>query len=314
MLEDRTEKSSGMTAVTAASVKPEVIDHLWTAFGERGMSLVQVTWEQQRLHEYRRWSAVDMIGSIDLRRLSSADRMCIWNAGRAELTTKPGADRLARLADHECRRWTGKNDALAAVLQACGTWSRYWNEEEAFHETSLNQLSLRLGLEPISNETFIDYRKIFPNDDMLRTLVLLAISEITAAVNYGIISKLGAEPGLKALFRQIAADEMQHMNYFVAFAQALVDSGEYHPKDAFAVAHFFLRDGGDLYGSKRHKVETRPTHVNWWDHIESKYGLEVPDAIEKKRLQICASLKRITGISVNSPEEVEEKWMELVGC
>jgi hypothetical protein len=295
-------------------LKPAILEDLWKAFGQDRKSLVQVTWEQQRLHESRRWSAVDMIDSIALSQISEMDMMCIWNAGRAELTTKPGADRLARLADQECRLWIEKNDTVSSVLQACGTWSRYWNEEEAFHETSLNQLSLRLGLERISDATFIEYRKIFPNDDMLRTLVLLTISEITAAVNYGLAAKLAKEPGLKALFRQIAADEMQHMNYFVSFAKALVDSGEYHPKNAFAVAHFFLRDNGDLYGSRREKLEHRNSHVNWWDTLESKYNLDLPDVIEKQRAQICANLARITGIAVNSPAEVEEKWMELVGC
>lgn len=293
--------------------KPVILTGLYRAFAEEGRTLVEVTWEQQRLHESRRWSAVEMVSAIDLERLSEADRVRVWNAGRAELTTKPGADRIARLFDTECRRFQGRNDALAKVMQACGTWSRYWNEEEAYHETSFNRLSTMLGLPTISDETFIEYRKIFPDDDALRTLTLLAVSEITAAVSYGQCGLAASDPGLAALFKQVAADEIQHMNYFIAFAEALVDSGEYSAKDAFSVAHFFLREGGDLHGSKRERVEHRNTHVNWWDHLEHE-GSETPDAIERKQSLIFNALKRITKISVGSVEEVEDTWMDLVGC
>jgi rubrerythrin len=246
--------------------------------------------------------------------VSDSDRYLVWNAGRAELTTKPGADRLARLSDTECRRWQGQDAIVASIMQACGTWSRYWNEEEAHHETSFNRIATLLRLERVTDETFIEFRKVFPDDDMLRTLTLLAISEIVAAVNYGQCARAIQEPGLKALFKQVAADEVQHMNYFIAFAKALVDSGAYHAKEAFSVAHFFLREGGEVYGSKRGHVEQRGTHVNWWDSIDYRDGMFSPDAIEKKETLIFNALKRITGLSVSSAEEVEEQWMELVGC
>ena len=199
-------------------------------------------------------------------------------------------------------------------MQACGTWSRYWNEEEAHHETSFNRLATLFGMERVTDETFIEFRKIFPDDDMLRTLTLLAISEIVAAVNYANCARVIQQPGLKALFKQVGADEIQHMNYFIAFAKALVDSGEYHAKEAFSVAHFFLRDGGEVHGSKRERVEHRETHVNWWDHLEYREGMYSPDEIEKKETLIFNALKRITGITVSSAEEVEDQWMELVGC
>lgn len=306
-------QSLSTASLEDAASKPVIVDDLYRAFKE-GRTLVDITWEQQRLHESRRWSAVEMLAAVDVKRLSDSDRLLAWNAGRAELTTKPGADRLSRLADSECRRWQGKNDIVAAIMQACGTWSRYWNEEEAFHETSFNRIATLTGMEPVSNETFIEFRKVFPDDDPLRTFTLLALSEIVAAINYGQCARFIQDAGLKTLFKQVGADEIQHMNYFIAFAKGLVDSGEYSAKEAFSVAHLFLREGGELYGSKRDRVEERGTHVNWWDHLEYREGMQAPDAIERKQTLIYNALKRITGISVSSPEEVEDKWMELVGC
>jgi hypothetical protein len=294
--------------------KPEILMDLYDAFARQGRSLIDVTWEQQRFHEHRRWSVPEMLARIDGSNLNEADRLHVWNAGRAELTTKPGADRVARLFDQECRRFQGQDDALANVMQACGTWSRYWNEEEAHHETSFNRLSHLLGLERISDATFIEYRKIFPDDNALRTLTLLAISEITAAVNYGQASLLARDPGLRALFKQVGADEIQHMTYFVAFAKALVDSGKFHAKDALSVAHFFLRDDGDLRGSRRAKVEARDTHVNWWDHVELVEGVASPEALERKQTLVFGAVHKISGVSVRSAAEVEEAWLDLVGC
>ncbi|MFL5344623.1 MAG: ferritin-like domain-containing protein [Hyalangium sp.] len=294
--------------------KPVIVADLYRAFTQEGRTLIDISWEQQRLHESRRWSVMEMLAGINVEAVSPADRLLVWNAGRAELTTKPGADRLARLSDTECRKWQGKNPVVASIMQACGTWSRYWNEEEAHHETSFNRLATLFGQERVTDETFIEFRKIFPDDDMLRTLTLLAISEIIAAVNYAHCARVIPEPGLKELFKQVGADEIQHMNYFVAFAKALVDSGEYAPKESFAVAHLFLREGGEVHGSKRGRVEQRETHVNWWDQLEYREGMYSPDALDKKETLIFNALKRITGITVSSAQEVEDKWMELVGC
>ncbi|MEU6734764.1 acyl-ACP desaturase [Streptomyces physcomitrii] len=305
------EQTTRRSAVPAGA--PAIITDLYDAFAQRNMSLVQVTWEQQRLHESRRWSVVDMLSAVDLDALTPIDRNLVWNAGRAELTTKPGADRLERQSRSEVDRWRDKNPVVANIMEACGTWSRYWNEEEAHHETVFLRLAEVTGMETVADETFIDFRQVFPDDDMLRTLVLLAFSEITAAVNYGACQHVIQDPGLRRIFKQVAADEIQHRNYFVAFAKALVDSGEYHAKDAFAVGHLFLREDGELGGSAREKVEERGTHVNWWDHLETGEGDFRPDALEKKEQLICGALKKITGIEVNSKEEVEDTWMDLVG-
>lgn len=300
-----------MEPLEATTAKVEVITDLYATFAERHLPLTEVTWIQHQFHERRRWSAVDMMAAVEPSRLTELDRVCLWNAGRAELTTKPGADRLARQADAECRRWLDTDPALASVMQACGTWSRYWNEEEAFHEIVFNTLAARLGLEPVPDATYIEYRKIFPDDGMLRTLFLLAISEITATVNYSRCAAVTADPGLRALFKQVAADEAQHMRYFVAFAKALVDSGRYPAKDAFAIAHLFVREGGELYGSYRSRLEQRPTHVNWWDTIDTG-ALERPEDLEGKLAMIFSALRQVTGHKVASAAEVEDVWMDLV--
>lgn len=292
---------------------PAIITDLHDALTRRGMSLVEVTWEQHRLHESRRWSVMEMLADVEVDRLTPLERTLVWNAGRAELTTKPGADRLERQAEAECRRWQAENPTVAAIMQACGTWSRYWNEEEAHHETVFNRLAEVSGMNQVPDETFIEFRQVFPDDDMLRTLVLLAISEITAAVNYGQCQHVISDPGLRRIFKQVAADEIQHRNYFVSFAKALVDSGEYHAKDAFAVAYLFLREDGELLGSARNRLENRGTHVNWWDQLDTGDIDYRPEALEKKEQLICGALKKITGIEVRSRDEVEDTWMELVG-
>lgn len=290
---------------------PRIITDLHAALTDEGMSLIDITWEQQCLHESRRWSVVDMLASVKIENLTDIDRNLVWNAGRAELTTKPGADRLERQADAECRNWQAKNKVVTAIMQACGTWSRYWNEEEAHHETAFNRLSIASGMDPVTDSTFLEFRQVFPDDDMLRTLMLLAISEIAAAVNYGQCQQFTSDPGLRRLFKQVAADEIQHRNYFVAFAKALIDSGEYHPKEVFAVAHVFLRDGGELHGSDRGYLEERPTHVNWWDHLEL-ITAEADAPKRKKEQLIFGALKKITGIQVHSADEAEDVWLDLV--
>jgi hypothetical protein len=176
-------------------------------------------------------------------------------------------------------------------------------------------LARMLGFPTPSDAEVIGYRKIFPDDDLLRTVTMLSFSEGIAAVNYGQYARSVQDPGLKNLLKHVGADEVQHMQYFISFAKALVDSGAYLAKESFSVAHFFLRPGGELYGSAREQVEPRDTHINWWDHLDpgATQASVTPEAIERKRSLILHALKRITGIPCASAEEVEDTWMELVG-
>src|SRR5690349_16406331 len=95
------------------SPSAEILPNVYEVFATGKMTLADVEWEQQRFHERRRWNAVDLVERIDLDSLSEADRIYIWNFARAELTTKPGADRLARLSDSESRRWQSEDPTLA---------------------------------------------------------------------------------------------------------------------------------------------------------------------------------------------------------
>lgn len=63
-----------------------------------GTSLVDIAWIQHRFHESRRWSLTELIGRVDPAKVDPAMKRNIWNAGRAELTAKPGADRLSKQA------------------------------------------------------------------------------------------------------------------------------------------------------------------------------------------------------------------------
>lgn len=302
-----------MAVISSPIKRNQSVNYLYKLLAEQSYQLIDITWAQHLFHEQRRWSAVELLQRVDFEVLSPADKINIWNAGRAELTTKPGADRLARLAETESQRWLEQDPPLAAAIQACGTWSRYWNEEESFHETTLNHLSKIVGFETVNDETFMEFRKIFPDDDLLRTLVLLAFSEITASVNYATCANMTKDPGLRALFKQISSDESQHLSYFISFAKALVDSGKYPVKNAFAIAHFFLREGGELQGSQRSVREVRETHVNWWDALDYDWD-QMPDNTKQKEGLIFSALRQITGISVKSIPDVEATWLELVGC
>jgi hypothetical protein len=285
---------------------PEILPNMFEVFDTGSMSLADVEWEQQRFHEYRRWQAAEMVDAIEIDSLTEADRIYIWNFARAELTTKPGADRLAGLCDRQCRKWQGTD-----VIQACGTWSRYWNEEEAHQEAALTHLLRRLDYEPVDDDMFIEYRQIFPDDDMLRTLFLLTMSEVKTTVMYTAMSDRTKDAGLRTLFRQIATDEAHHMRCFNAFARGLVDSGRYSPKGAFAITHFFVRDGGEMYGySRTHKGE-RGTHVNWWDQLDFRTA-ERPHDFDRQHKLTYVSLEQATGIRVSSPEEVQETWLSYV--
>ncbi len=290
---------------------PDILPNVYELLASGRMSLADIEWEQHRFHERRRWNAVELVDRVNLSALTEADKIYILNFAHAELTTKPGADRLARDADAECRRWQGVDDHLAETMQAIGTWSRYWNEEESHHEAALAHLVRRLDFEPISNEMFLEYRTIFPKDDMLRALFIMAISEVKTVVMYTSMANKTDDEGLKVLFRQIATDEAQHMRYFNSFGRALVTSGRYSPRGAFAMAEFFLREGGDLEGYARPHKEKRET-INWWDQLDFR-NAERPDDFERQHKLTYVCLEQMTGIKVSSPQEVQETWLELVG-
>ena len=90
-------RTAGRSALPAE--QPAIITDLYDALTTRGMSLVDVAWEQQRLHESRRWSVMEMLAAGDADRLTDPDQMLVLNASRAKLPTKPSAGRLERRRD-----------------------------------------------------------------------------------------------------------------------------------------------------------------------------------------------------------------------
>lgn len=275
--------------------------------------LSALIWNQQCLHEQRRWSSQTYVDAIPLRQVSANDRKVIWNAGRAELTTKPGADRLARDANSEVARWLETAPATAAVVEACGTWSRYWNEEEAHHECAFNELSSRLELPQLTLDTYAEFRAIFPPDCLLRTLVLLMMSEINAAAEYGSAARKTEQPEVRRLLRQIAADEVQHMNYFISFAKALIDSGNYPTRNALSVVNFFFGTNQEIEGGRRSTLSNRTTHVNWWDKVDFDEENKDDDLHKTKTDMALRGIQRITGLHFRSMTELSQRWMQMSG-
>jgi len=300
--------------------KPNVERNVWAAITTNDNGLFKTFWQQHRYHEARRWSVTDFINEIDFPNLTMLERSYIKNAGFAEITTKPGADRLTRQADSECQKWLNTNPQLSAVMQACGTWSRYWNEEESHHEMAFLYLSYAANENtdsPIlnavpSDKEIIDFRRIYPDDNMLRTLTILAMSEGIATLQYNDFADAATDPALIALFRKISLDESQHMRNFVSFAKALVDSGEFDIRDVLSMAIMFMREDGEIYGNSENRVKERDTHVNWWDAIDDNCQRD-PASEEKEVKQIIFKVvENITGIKVSDVEELEEIWMELL--
>lgn len=211
------------------------------------------------------------------------------------------------------QRWLPQDETVAKIMEALATWSRYWNEEESHHEVVLTQLAARFGEPPVDDETFLRFRQVFPPDDMLRTLTLLSLTEVAAYVGYQTCARLTRDDGLRAIFGRLAADECQHMTYFISFAKALVESGHFPAKDALAVGHFFVREGGEYEASSRDHTEHRDQHVNWWDEFEQVDGqLILRENERKKQALVFRALKEITGIHVRSADELEDAWIELV--
>ena len=84
-------------------------------------------------------------------------------------------------------------------------------------------------------------------------------------------------------------------------------------RSVLAIAHLFVRPGGEIYGATRAETTERATHVNWWDHLDEAQGdVSLLMGVEKKLAMTYKMIQQITGIQVSSPEEIEDQWMDLV--
>ena len=203
-----------------------VMMNLVDGINNGGLTLSRILRYQQQYHEYRRWSVFEILERHKAHTIAPRDRAALWHVARGELTTMPGGIGLAQTALRYAKEIEADNKVGAIVLHAIGAWiSRYWLEEEAHHEVAYNAILDDLCGEPIPEDEVILHRGLFPTDNFLRNMMLQACVEVEVGVTYAEQALTTQDPLIREVFDQIKRDEIQHRQYFVSFAQALVDAG-----------------------------------------------------------------------------------------
>jgi hypothetical protein len=258
-----------------------VMMNLVDAIKHDGLTLSRILRYQQQYHEYRRWSVFEILARHKAHAIAPRDRAALWHVARGELTTMPGGIGLAQTALRYAAEIEADNKVGAIVLHAIGAWiSRYWLEEEAHHEVAYNAILDEMCGDPIPEDEVIEHRGLFPTDNFLRNMMLQACVEVEVGVTYAEQCRLSDDPLIREVYGQITRDEIQHRQYFVSFAQALVDAGVYPAKDALAMAFTWIRPkGGELFGSKRDAQTKRTGYVNWWETVRSE-DPDDPNAVD----------------------------------
>lgn len=292
------------------------------AIRHQGLTLNQMLRVQQRYHEHRRWSVFQILdrhagGTIDDR-----DRTALWHVARGEMTTMPGGLGLASTALRYAKELEKDNKVGSIILHAAGAWiARYWLEEEAHHEVAYNTILEELCADPVPEDDVMRHRGLFPTDNFLRNLMLQACVEVEVAVSYSEQAKMSENPLIREVFTQIMRDEIQHRQYFVSFAQGLVEAGVYPAKDALAMAFTWIRPkGGELYGSLRERQTPREGYVNWWETVRTAHVDPAdPNAMtaaqhynayvfEKKSKSILKAVEQATGQRYDSFAELQRAY------
>lgn len=285
-----------------------------------GYSLSDVLRIQQQYHEQRRWSVYDVIGDRTFTALEDRDRAALWHASRAELTTQPAGIRLAVDGVKLAQEIAKSNPLGSTIAHIASAWSaRYWLEEEAHHEVAYGVLLEMAGLDPIAHDDITEHRGFFPADNYARVCILQACVEIEATVTYGEMTKTSKDPLIRDIFHNIMKDEVQHRQYFVSFAKALVDSGVYPVKDVLSMAYTWVRpDAGETYGSIRFEQTERKGFVNWWEQVvtDKDSGVALADnqirsdnLHAKKLRSVLAAVDEATGIQVETVEELKRAYL-----
>jgi hypothetical protein len=239
----------------------------------QGATLQEVVRRQHRYHEWRRWSMFDILDRHREanRPITERDRAALWHVARGELTTLSAGVGLADTALEYAKDLEGDNPLGAKVMHAAATWlARYWNEEEAHHEAAYGAILDELCADPVADDEIMEHRGKFPTDNFVRNMILQACVEIEVSVTYAHAAKTSDHPLIKEVFSQISKDEVQHRQYFVSFAQGLIDAGVYPAKDALAMAFHWVKPGGELYGSTRDAQSNRDGYVNWWEKTRTE--------------------------------------------
>jgi hypothetical protein len=279
-----------------------------------GRSISEILREQQKYHEFRRWSVYDVIKEYPASDFDNKDRAALWHAARAELTTQPAGIRLAVDGVKEANNIKDSNLLGSKILHIGAAWSaRYWLEEEAHHEVAYGHLLEMSGLPPIEHDEIVEHRGFFPSDNYARVCMLQACVEIEAIVTYGEMAKQSNHPLIKDIFHRIMKDEVQHRQYFISFAKSLIDSDVYQRKDILSMAYMWIRpDSGETHGSKRDTQSKREGFVNWWEHVETASDVALEDdqirsqhLQDKKIRSVLAATSDATGIKINNIKQLK---------
>jgi len=277
-------------------VQMDLADAFWG-----GATLQEVIRRQHRYHEWRRWSVFDL---LERHRhhdqpISARDRAALWHVARGELTTMSAGVGLADTALALARELERDNPVGAKVLHAAAAWTaRYWNEEEAHHEVAYGAILDELCDEPVADDEVMEHRGKFPHDNFVRNMVLQACVEIEVSVTYSHAANTSDHPLIKDVFTRIMRDEVQHRQYFVAFAQGLIDAGVYPAKDALAMAFHWVKPGGELYGSTRSSQSRRDGYVNWWEKTRTDDDDELAVTADQHFSEAIFSRKRRSVLKV----------------
>lgn len=280
-------------------------------------SISDILREQQKYHEYRRWSVYDVLKNFPSSSFDKEDKAVLWTAARAELTTQPAGIRLAVDGVDEAIKIKDSNPLGSKVLHIAGAWSaRYWLEEEAHHEVAYGELLEMSGLPAIEHDEVVEHRGFFPRDNYARVCMLQACVEIEATVTYGELAKSSKHPLVREVFHRIMKDEVQHRQYFASFAKALIDSDVYQRKDILSLAFMWVRpDSGETHGSKRDKQTNREGFVNWWEQVDTEGDIAMGDdqyrsqhLQEKKTRSILAVASYATGVKIENVDMLKTAY------
>ena len=297
-----------------------IIAQLVKEIQRNNYSISDVLRIQQIYHESRRWSVYDVIGSAGRIHADERDKAALWHASRAELTTQPAGIRLAVDGVKLAQNLAKSNPLGANIAHIAAAWSaRYWLEEEAHHEVAYGMLLEMVGLDPVAHDDVTMHRGFFPPDNYARVCMLQACVEIEATVTYGEMAKTSHEPVIKEVFHRIMKDEVQHREYFVSFAKALLDAGVYPIKDVLSMAYTWIRpNGGEMFGSARPRQTSREGFVNWWEHVvmDGSTGVALRDdqiraepMQAKKVRSVLAAVQHATGVPVKSIAELKYAYL-----
>lgn len=283
-----------------------------------GATITDVLRAQQSYHEQRRWSSDELFGRRRLTRPGESDKAALWHAARAELTTQPAGIRLAVEGVKLANEIRESNPLGSDVLHIAAAWSaRYWLEEEAHHEISFGRLMEMAGIDPIEVEEVVECRGTLPTDNYARICILQACVEIEACVSYQHAARTSDDELVHDVFHTVMKDEVQHRQYFAAFAKALIESGVYPVKDVLSMAYTWIRpDGGETFGSAREAQTERQGHVNWWERVrtdDEEFALR-DDALHegsvhaRKLSSVFALVREVTGIETRSYEDLKRAY------